>query len=146
MSLSSYSRAAYNIGEELRALLRDEAYGPFLASLSASSALTVCEFRRDNVELVRKVATAQPKPRLKHLDKLPVEARFWTIAAAAQMAFEASAVIDAAEIHLRTGGSYRSMIAEAEQVLLAPHSREEVDWPFPTPSPFPHPDDAEDDE
>lgn len=136
MSLSSYARAAYNIGEELRDLLRDKAFEPFLEALSLHSPDRLFELRRAEKDLVRDLATLAPKPRQKRLSKLSVEQQFWAIAAAAQTAFEAAAVLDAAEVHLRPGGAYRSMIGEVQQVLEAQYDSPEATWPFPTWSPF----------
>jgi len=135
MSLSSYSRAAYNIGEDLRAMLRDEAYEPWLSQLSARSVQDLDAFLRREVVLVERLATAQPAPRRKMLDKLTLDQRFWAISAAARMAYEAAAVLDAAELELRPGGSYRAMIGSVQTVLVAPYLSAEFLWPWPSPPP-----------
>jgi hypothetical protein len=136
MSLSAYSRAAYNTGEDLRDMLREEVYEPLLAGLSLHSPHELHDVRYANRTLVREVATSAPAKRRKALAKLPVETQFWVIAAAAQMAFEAAAVIDAAELRLRPGGPYREMIWDAQMVLEAQYDSPDAEWPFPTRSPF----------
>lgn len=135
MSLSSYSRHAFHVGEELRQMLRAEAYEPLLAQLSSRAIRDLAAFERAEGALIEKVATSAPAPRQKLLDKLPLEKRFWTIAVAAQMAFEATAVLDAAELELRPGGSYRAMIGAVQTVLQAPHLSEDYLWPFPSDPP-----------
>ncbi|WP_372069675.1 hypothetical protein P7L75_09480 [Tistrella mobilis] len=131
MSLSSYARHARNDGWELRAMLHDEAYEPLLAGLSQDSVLKLSEFRRVEDDLVEQVATAQPAKRRKILEKLPLEKRFWTIAAAAQMAFEAAEILSAVDIELRPGGSYRDMVGSVQRVLDAPYLNDDYLWPFP---------------
>jgi len=139
MSLSGYSRAAFGIGRELQEMLEADAFAPMLDALTEKSVHTLVAFRRDEAALVETVATSQPKPRTKILAKLPVEKQFWTIAAAAQTAFEAAAVLG--EVYrLQPGGSYRDMIGEVQRVLLAQYECPEAEWPFPTPSPFLKPD------
>lgn len=132
MSLSSYARYAYNVGEELREMLREETYEPLLAQLSEKSPLDLAAFERQEAALVERIASAQPAQRRKMLDKLPVDRRFWAIAAAAQMAYEAAAILDAADLELRPGGPYRQMIRSVQTVLIAPYRSPEYLWPFPT--------------
>lgn len=135
MSLSSYPRYAYGVGEELREMLRGEAYEALIAQLSAQSLRALAAFARDEAVLVERIATAQPAQRQKMLAKLPTDRRFWAISAAAQMAYEAAAVLDSAELELRPGGSYRSMIGSVQSVLLAPYQSPEYLWPWPSPPP-----------
>lgn len=132
MSLSSYSRAAYNIGEELRAMLRDELYEPMLARLSLASLRELDAFLSREIVLVERIATSAPAQRQKMLDKLPPDRRFWAIAAAARMAYEAAAVLDSAELELRPGGPYRAMIGSVQTVLAAPHLSPDYLWPWPS--------------
>lgn len=136
MSLSAYAREAYRIGEEFREMLREQDYAPLLAQISKASMRDLLDFQRAESELVEKLATATPAQQKKLLANLPPERRFWAIASAAQMAFEAAAVIDSAEIELRPGGSYRSMIGAVQTVLSAPYLSERYAWPFPTFSPY----------
>jgi hypothetical protein len=135
MSLSSYSRHAWNVGQELRDMLRDEAYQPLLTRLSSRSVQDLAAFSRRDPLLVERIATAQPAPRRKMLDKLTLEDRFWMLAAAAQMAFEAAAVLEAADLELRPGGSYRAMIGSVQTVLAAPYLSDDYLWPWPSPPP-----------
>lgn len=138
MSLSGYANAAYGIGEELRDLLREnEAFEPLLAELSPDVRLTLAKFHKDNLLLVDKVASEPPAKRRRILEKLPLETQFWAIACAAQMAFEAHAVLRRADTEMRPGvQSYRGMILAVQDVLGAPHEEPNCQWPFPTPSPL----------
>lgn len=142
MSLSSYSNAAFGIGSELRDMLLSDDFSHMRAQLSLASAEQLVNARYENADLVRAIAIAQPKPRQKLLEKLPPEKRFWMIAAAAQMAFESSAVLAEADLSLAPGGSYREMIGRVQDVLLAQHTSPDAEWPFPGPSPFRYPDEA----
>lgn len=135
MSLSGYSSAAYNVGEELRSMLRDEAYEPLLAQLSKQSLRELNAFERDAGPLVEKIATALPAQRRKLLDKLPLDRRFWAISAAAKMAYEAAAVLEAASLELQPGQTYRAMIGSVQTVLTAPYLSPEYLWPWPSPAP-----------
>lgn len=137
MSLSTYSRNAYSVGTNLRLELLAEEYEPFLGQLSDRSPSLLTAFARANVALIERVATAAPARQRQILEKLTVEQRFWTIAAAAQMAFEAAAVLDAVDEHLVPGCGYREMIGRAHDVLCAPYQNEDCGWPFPVPCPNP---------
>ena len=131
MSLSTYSRNAHGIATNLRLELLAEEYEPFLRQLSDRSPAVLAAFAHASVVLVERVATESPARQRQILKKLTPEQRFWTIAAAAQMAFEAAAVMDAVERHLVPGCSYREMIGRAHDVLCAPHMDEDCEWPFP---------------
>ncbi|QQM29077.1 hypothetical protein JET14_12085 [Martelella lutilitoris] len=135
MSLSAYSQYAHSVGTNLRLELLAEEYEPFLAKLSVRSRLDLNAFVRENVVLIEKVATSTPKRQHQLLSALSTEQRFWTIAAAAQMTFEASALLSAVELHLVPGCGYRDMIGYAQDVLCAADMDEDYLWPFPIPRP-----------
>jgi|GEM_PF-6432300 len=145
MSLSNYSKAAASVGEELRDMLRAPEYGDMLDALSLDALRTLADFRAANDAAVQSIATATPKPRQALLRKLDQTQRFWAIAAAAQVAFEASAMLYEADICLQPGGPYRQMIGTAQAVLDAVHEHPDALWPFPTLSPF-YPDYYEEEE
>lgn len=133
MSLSRYASAARDVGEALTALLRDEEYEPCLHLLTEDAEVDLAVFVRDNNALVKKLATASPAQQKKILNKLSLEQRFWTIAGAAQMAYEAFAVLSKADIYLQPSGSYRNMIGDVQSVLIAPYECPQYEWPFPFP-------------
>ncbi len=131
MTLSGYSGAAYEIAKELRSLLLQDDYAGILAQLPSDASQRLDDLRRESPDVLRKIVTATPRERPKALQPLTIDQRFWAIAAAAQMAFEASEVLQEAKNLLVPGASYRDMIWDVHEVLQAQYRSEEADWPFP---------------
>lgn len=132
MSLSGYSSAAQNVGEDFRSMLRHEDYEPLLARLSLRSLQELAALRKAEPVLLERIATAAPAQQKKLLDKLPLERRFWAISAAAQIAFEAAAVLDAVSRELQPGQAFRAMIGSVQTVLDATYLSPDCLWPWPT--------------
>ncbi|MCY1704416.1 hypothetical protein [Pannonibacter sp. SL95] len=142
MYVSASANAAAGVAHELQDLLAREEFQPFLAPLGAAGSAAAAQGSlyatfRSQAPLLKEVLGAPPPGRTKRLARLPLEQRFWVIAAAAEMAFQAADVLET--LH-RTEICHplkprADLIAAAYDVMTAPLRRRHYMWPFPCPLP-----------
>ncbi|MBO9479327.1 hypothetical protein J7382_17415 [Shimia sp. R11_0] len=126
---------AHDIGCELRAHLDVDRFSGILPCSSEDALQFLAEWRIHSREDALELTSLPRQAWGNFIEEMTLEQQFWTIAVAAQLAFEAAATLRQIDADSNSAVPSVGIVKRMQALLHAAHIDPEAQWPFPTPRP-----------
>lgn len=125
----------HEIGCELRAQMGADKFAGILPCSAEDALQFLAEWKIHSREDALALISLPRKGWDAFLEEMSIEQQYWTLAVAAQLAFEAAAVRHQTEVATRDVEVSPEIVKRMQATSHTTHFAPEAEWPFPTPRP-----------